>query len=121
MILYRVQDKSGRGPWRPGFSHEWADPTKDISLCPPMMAELPDWRRSVARHPWLTHWGCCAHGLRGVHRWFTPLEIDRLRALGFHLVDASGMTPICIGESQVLAGSRFPLSYLPVVDWVAAE
>lgn len=117
MTRYRIQDASGRGPWQPGFSHRWIDPNKDDYLCPPMMVEFPDWRRQVSRIPWAIHVGCCVDGMAGVHRWFTPIEIDRLRGLGFRLVDASGLTPICIGRSQIIGGSRFPLSFLPVVDW----
>lgn len=117
MTRYRIQDASGRGPWRPGFLHRWIDPEKDIRLCPPMMVEFPDWQKRLAQHPWAIDVGCCVDGMAGVHRWFTPVEIDRLRGLGFRLVDASGLTPICIGRSQIIGGSRFPLSFLPVVDW----
>ena len=117
MTRYRIQDASGRGPWRPGFSHRWIDPEKDDRLCPPMMMEFPDWRSRLARHPWATHIGCCVEGMAGLHRWFTPVEIDRLRDLGFSLVDATGLTPICVGRSQIIGGSRFPLAYLPALDW----
>jgi len=54
-----------------------------------------------------------------VARW-TPGELDRLRGLGFSVVDASGLTPLCVGRSQIIGGSRFPLAYLPVVKWEIA-
>lgn len=119
-MRYRIQDAEGRGPWRPGFSHRWIDPMKDDSLCPPMMMEFPDWRKRVARHPWAVHIGCCVDGMAGVHRWFTPSELARLQGLGFYLVDATGLTPLIIGRSQIIGGSRFPLAYLPRVEWSVA-
>lgn len=120
MKLYRFQDAEGRGPWRPGFSHRWIDPDKDDSECPPMMQEFPRWQRAVraARH--LPYIGCCVIGEAGIRRWFTDDEIQRLLAFGFRLVDASALTPICVGAAQVIAGSRFPLCYLPYSDEIVS-
>jgi hypothetical protein len=36
--VYRVQDGSGRGPWLPGLSRLWSDPTLR-----PGMENLPPW------------------------------------------------------------------------------
>lgn len=120
--LYRIQDASGRGPWRPGFSLKWIDTEKDDSLCPPMMQDFPEWRRLINRaiDRGYLHYGCCVRGMAGVHRWFTPAELSRLRGFGFRLVDASGLTVICESKNQIIAGSRWPLSYLPELDWEIA-
>lgn len=121
--LFRVQDREGRGPWRPGFSMGWIDPDKDDALCPPMTWEFPNWRAAVdkAAARGLAHFGCCVSGIQGVHRWFTPVELTRLRAFGFHLVDATSLTPICEGRSQILAASVQPLAWLPVIEWELAQ
>lgn len=121
--LYRIQDASGRGPWRPGFSHRWIDPDKDDRLCPPMMTDFPSWRRMINRSidRGYLHHGCCVRGVHGVHRWFTTLELDRLRSLGFRLVDASSLTVVCESNSQIIGASRMPLSYLPAIDWEAVK
>ena len=105
---------------RRGIPPMTALPDIALSICPPMMIEFPDWHRRVAKYPWSTHIGCCVDGMAGVHRWFTPSELARLQGLGFHLVDATGLTPIIIGRSQIIGGSRFPLAYLPVVKWEIA-
>ena len=117
--LYRIQDSDGRGPWRPGFSARWIDHEKDDSTCPPMKVEFPDWRAAVrsAKRRGLVHFGCCAIGTSGIRMWFNDAEIRRLRAFGYHMVDASALTTICRGRSQVIAASRFPLAYLPRIDW----
>lgn len=119
--LYRIQDASGRGPWRPGFSVQWIDAEKDDSLCPPMMHDFPEWRRLINRaiDRGYMHYGCCVRGVRGVHRWFTPAELSRLRGLGFRLVDATALTVICESQSQIIGASRWPLSYLPELEWDA--
>ena len=120
--LYRIQDREGRGPWRPGFSSQWIDPNKDDSLCPPMMQDFPEFRRLINRAigRGFLHYGCCVAGIAGVHRWFTPAEMNRLRGFGFELVDASALTVICESRSQIIGASRWPLSYLPRVGWEVA-
>lgn len=117
--LYRIQDVSGRGPWRPGFSHMWIDPEKDDRDCPPMMVEFPQWQRQIARAVGrgLMHYGCCVSGEIGIRRWFTTSEIERLKIHGFSLVDASSLEPICKGKAQIIGASRWPLSYLPKAEW----
>lgn len=119
MTLYRIQDAQGRGPWRPGFSMKWIDPNKDDSLCPPMMADFPKWRAAIDRAALqgLCHFGCCVRGMAGVHRWFTPDELGRLRGFGYNLVDANSLTALCESTNQIIGASRWPLSYLPSVDW----
>ena len=117
--LYRIQDAQGRGPWRPGFSTQWVDETRDFSLCPPMMHEFPNWRRAVDRGAarGLVHFGCCVRGVAGLHRWFAPSEIAKLRGFGYRLVDASALTVLVESPAQIIGASRWPLSYLPVLEW----
>lgn len=119
----RIQDAEGRGPWRPGFSAMWADLEKDDSMCPPVTLDFPQMFAQIAkaRRDGLRYFGCCVAGVRGIHRWFTPLEIARLRALGFRLVDAEPLTPIGVSPSQILGASRLPLCLLPVVPWDAVQ
>ncbi len=120
--IYRVQDSAGRGPWRPGFSAQWVDLEKDDSLCPPIMLDLPDWREryAKARMKGLKHAGCAVRGMAGIHRWFTPNELARLRGFGFRLVDASALRVIAESRSQVIVASMMPLSFLPEVSWEIA-
>lgn len=121
-MLYRIQDRDGRGPWRPGFSIKWIDPEKDDRLCPPIQVEFPDWQSAIRKASLrgLHHFGCCVEGVRGLHQWFTPAELDRLRGFGFTLVDASALKPVCRGRYQIIGASRLPLSFLPAVDWAVA-
>jgi len=121
--LYRIQDKDGRGPWRPGFSEAWVDYGKDDRLCPPVQIEFPKWEKAIwrARGSGLAHFGCCVEGIRGIHQWFTPDEIRKLRGFGFRLVDASSLVSICTGKHQIIGGSVMPLAYLPEVAWEIAE
>ena len=117
--LLRIQDAEGRGPWRPGFSQMWIDPEKDDSFCPPLMVEFPNWHKAIAkaRKTGRPHVGCVAYGAQGLHAWFTPSEIGKLRAFGFRLADASSLTRILSGRHQAIVASALPLSMLPDADW----
>jgi hypothetical protein len=119
LTLYRIQDAQGRGPWRPGFSMQWIDPDKDDSLCPPMMLDFPEWRRLVSRaqQRGLMHFGMAVRGIAGIHRWFTPDEISRLRGFGYRLVTADHADVIAETTSQVMIAWQLPLALLPVCEW----
>lgn len=123
MNLYRIQDADGRGPWKPGFSKNWIDWHKDDSLCPPIQVEFPNWKAviQIAGIRGFTAFGCCVAGMAGLHRWFTPDEMRRLARFGYNLIDASAMTPICTGKSQIIAGWTRPLRELPALPWAVAH
>lgn len=122
MTLYRIQDAQGRGPWRPGFSVQWIDPEKDDSLCQPMMVDFPQWRKIMAhaQSRGLMHFGMAVRGIRGLHRWFTPDEIQRLRGFGYRLVIADSAEVIAETTSQAMIAWRLPLSMLPRCEWELA-
>jgi len=40
LFVYRVQDKEGRGPWRPGFSQIWVETRLDHMFLPPWYVEF---------------------------------------------------------------------------------
>lgn len=87
--LFRVQDRHGRGPWRPGFSAQWVDAFR-TSQHPPIYEERPDWL-DVCRAAQASgaHVGCAVDGMDALLSWFSPMELVRLYDLGFRIVDAS--------------------------------
>jgi len=107
--FYRVQDRDGRGPWRPGFSAQWIEADAPagrlvetvFDLLP--LAEL----RALARE-W--HLGSACRTRAALLAWFTPAEIARLAVLGFHPVTLRADVVLAESATQALIGRRRPLA-----------
>ena len=117
--IYRVQDGTGRGPWRPGFSTSWIEGDAEaghltetiFDLIPlPTLMQLP--RSHV--------YGCGCRSLPSLLDWFTPLERTRLDALGFvpvlmtvDLVLAESARQVFFGRGRPLKNGVRRLSWVP--------
>jgi hypothetical protein len=107
--FYRVQDCIGRGPFRPGFSAIWAD--EDFA---PGMLPMPTWMEEFGVD------ACLRLGTRGesfgsavrtpaeIGKWFSYSERNRLRKLGFRLVEITGARVLAESENQALIASPKP-------------
>ena len=103
--VYRVQDKEGRGPYRPGFSAKWRDPNSSNEDKPPFFVEF-GWD-VVGRVPSGHHAGCAFRTMGQLRSWFSPTELERLRWLGYSVVE--------IEVDRVLAESQKQLVFCRVV------
>jgi hypothetical protein len=94
--VYRVQDKAGRGPWRPGFSRVWVD-NAGPPLPPPIQE---DFGPTIFKRLRKTkgHYGTACSSIEALNSWFTPLEQLRLRLYGY--------SPVCILADEVIAESE---------------
>ncbi len=96
VIIYRVQDAEGRGPWRPGMGLLWIDERPDHENLRPMFEEFPD---VLSRHRYEMSLGCGCRTVAQLQRWFTPNEYRRLQGFGYRAV-SMGVERI-LGESAV--------------------
>jgi len=81
-MFFRVQDRDGRGPFKPGMPDRWRDP--DGQDFPPITIEFGlQWREEI---PPGWHCGCAFRSIEQVRSWFSPWECERLDALGYGLV-----------------------------------
>ena len=83
--VFRVQDKDGRGPWKPGFSQRWVEdrPAEEYAALVPLPLQFGDvLRRSIVG----MSLGCGCRTLEQLRRWFTPTEYATLRRFGYHAV-----------------------------------
>lgn len=112
MKLVRIQDKFGRGPWRPGFSSQWL--SEDGPPLPPAIQEtIPNFATLVKRaHKKGLHIGCACRDA-DMEKWVQPAEMRRLADYGFRLVNATQCQVLAHDENQVLIASRKPLRDLP--------
>jgi hypothetical protein len=102
--VYRVQDRYGRGPWKPGFSHRWSDP----ELAPGQEELLPvyeefglDVFHRLGRAN--EFYGTAVRSPEALCRWFSASEQCRLSALGYSAVS--------LGVDRILAESKHQLVF----------
>ncbi len=84
--VFRIQDKDGRGPWKPGFSICWVEDRQEEEY-----AALLPWPVEFGRAPLNKrivgmHMGCGCRTLEQMRRWFTPTEYAKLLGYGYHAV-----------------------------------
>lgn len=85
MEVYRIQDKNGRGPFRPGFTIKWNEGREDMVNLVPFYCEFPNFNPVIdVAHD--EHCGCACATLDKLKRWFTKTEYGRLQALGYNAV-----------------------------------
>lgn len=103
--ILRVQDKGGRGPWRPGFSHIWTNP--DRAGLPQAIWEVwPDLKFNSN----VLHYGCGCRSKEQLAKWFDAYELSNLYMLGFRLVSIKPDRILAENEDQVVFGVRQPLA-----------
>ena len=114
--LLRVQDRYGRGPFRPGLSKFWLDDSeKSLDLLPTVMDDFgEEFYRVVGQACALgLHVGTAVEGWKMLDRWFTEKECFRLAVMGFRIADASQLKRLLISKNQILVSWHLPLSMLP--------
>lgn len=115
--LLRVQDRSGRGPFQPGWSHTWTDPERS-DFPPPIFEDFQNLPRLIAYAKSKNlHIGCAARAGPTFRLWFSDTEIARLRSYGFHLANATPCRVIAESYNQALFVSAQPLKNLRRVKW----
>ena len=81
--IYRIQDKDGRGPWKPGFSHRWVEIRPDHN-------NLPAWYEEFGPlHNYISYGEHCGSGCKTIdqlRRWFTKSEYRTLLKYGYRAV-----------------------------------
>jgi hypothetical protein len=84
---FRVQDRHGRGPFKPGMPARWRDP--DGNDFPAVQEQFGlDWRAEIPRR-WFA--GCALRSIEQVTAWFSAAECSRLDALGYRLACVTGV------------------------------
>lgn len=109
-VILRVQDKNGRGPFRPGFTKEWCEYNHDL---PSFMQEFPDLPSTVHKyHRAGMHLGAGVRGWDGLKRWFSESELEKLRSHGFDVVHVKNCAVVCESENQLVFALSKPLASL---------
>lgn len=109
MIVYRVQDSAGRGPWRPGLSVRWVDLEAPAGRLSETVFDLLS-VEALRSLPRTHHYGSACRRLRDLGEWLLPVERQRLEALGFYPVQLVADVVVAESKWQVLIGRRRPLA-----------
>lgn len=106
-----MQDRDGRGPYRPGLSERWSDNRADD--LPPFYDELgvPIHKvRDLFTDGW--HAGCGCSSKEQLRQWFSRAERRRLKLLGFREVEFRPDRIVAVTPTQVVFEHRTPLARL---------
>lgn len=114
MTLWRLQDRQGRGPFRPGFSQHWLDahaPDRDFPPIYEALGVKPGdlWRLL----PQGMHCGCACRSREQLTAWFNRNERRRLVRYGYGIVVFEPDVVVRDLEHQTVFAMRRPLSELP--------
>lgn len=105
--VYRIQDKKGRGPYKPGFSHVWTDENADEASRPAVMMEFGWGFRDKAMPGQAV--GCAFRSIDQLKRYFTGLEIHRLYSLGYAITQMEVDAILHESENQLVIARNKPL------------
>lgn len=99
--IYRVQDKHGRGPWKPGFSHKWVEDRDDHDNLIPWYHEFGPAHLKILDGE---HSGSGCRTIEQLKRWFTKSEYLKLKKYGYKAVKMKVNRIIAESDIQLLFG-----------------
>jgi hypothetical protein len=104
--VFRIQDREGRGPWKPGFSHKWVVNRPDHKNLISWYEEFGPVHESI---PSFYHIGTACTSLKQLRRWFTRREYKALLGFGYSAVCMHVDEIIKRSDIQCLVVSKRPL------------
>lgn len=111
ILVCRMQDKDGRGPYKPGFSQYWVEDAP-IVMPDPIMLAFPG-VMDLAHKIVSQRGGACGCALRNIEqakRWFTPSEVISLVYFGYTLCWMYADEILAENEDQLVIWSSSPLA-----------
>lgn len=111
-LILRVQDRAGRGPYRPGLSRLWVD--HDGPVNPPWWVELGiPMADAHSRLIGPYAFGCGFRTINQLQSWFSEAERKRLNRLGFAVAAIKPAKIFFETPTQVVFGTMEPLAGFP--------
>lgn len=106
MLVYRIQDLQGRGPFKPGFSHRWVEDREDHENLIPWPVQFPHILRNLKYYK---HVACSCETVEQLKRWFNPNEYRRLQIYGYEAVTMQVDQILGRSDIQCVIERRRPL------------
>jgi hypothetical protein len=105
--VFRWQDAHGRGPYKPGVSHYWADEDHAQRCLPPFFQEFG--MEIVNQRRLGEALGCGFSSVEQMHRWFTSAEQVRMRLMGYEFGSLEADRVLAESAQQLVFARRRPL------------
>lgn len=105
-IVYRIQDKDGRGPWKPGFSATWVEYRQDHENLKPWGYEMGPIHENATDDEFV---GCGCRTIEQLRRWFTLSEYKTLLTSGYRAVKMDIKRSLGDSKTQCLFTRDIPL------------
>jgi len=109
-LVYRVQDREGRGPWRPGFSQFWVIDRFDHANLRPWMDDFGDEVVDAVKASRSLRIGCGCATIDQLQRWFTHDEYATLKWFGYSAVMIVADRIVAQNDRQLVFQRKIPLS-----------
>lgn len=107
--IYRVQDRSGRGPFRPGLSHRWSNQDKTVEDFPPWTTEFG---LGILKGVIIgQHVGCGCRDLANLRCWFADDELERLYRFDYAVVRMDVERVLAESKCQLVFVRNAPLNW----------
>ncbi len=122
ITIYRIQDKEGRGPFKPGFSKVWSDDdfALGVKAHPTWMQEFGSDLIAKNGKPG-NHWGSGLRTIEKLNEWFSKAEQARLAQLGYNVVSMQIDRILAESENQLVFERARPLhKHVVIVPWKIA-
>ncbi len=110
--LYRVQDREGRGPWKPGFSKTWTGrrPLEELAKLKDWQGEFGPLKKEISQAMRKGHHvGCACRDLDQLRLWFSLPEYLTLLSVGYSAVVMDNCTIIAESDIQCVFSRPHPL------------
>lgn len=108
IIIYRIQDRHGRGPWKPGFSDKWVEYRPDCENLVPWSLQFGDILSKELRG---FNFGCGCGSVQQLKRWFIPKEYETLLKHGYQAVQMEVHKIIAESDIQLVFSRLKPLRW----------
>jgi hypothetical protein len=123
--VFRVQDKAGRGPFKPGMSRHWVENGSDAVPPLPVQEEFGaglfvDLRNLIKEFGGSC--GCACLNKSDLAKWFTPIERKNLAKLRYRLVSLKPDRILASSPHQIVFWRKRPLNRdALVIPWSDIE
>lgn len=100
-IVYRIQDKEGRGPFKPGYTETWLDSDRTYFPKAPIREQL--WIQKIADPELRLAFAC--ETIEQIKNWVSKTEYERLKKDGYNVVKIA-VDKIWKLDGQLIVGRK---------------